>query len=130
MVVVTRNSPKTSSSLSRMRAAAASSRLVIAGGVEQKLALFGQDQPARVAVKQRGVEVFLQRADLAADGGLAQMQRVARMGQAAGIRHRVKYPQLVPIHASLPLPPGVFARPRGLHRDIVLRWSTLTGRSA
>ncbi len=52
------------------------------GGVEQQFALFGQNQPARMAVKQRGVQRFFQRADLAADGGLRQVQRVAGMGQA------------------------------------------------
>jgi hypothetical protein len=97
-----------------MRAAAASSRLHVPRGVEQKLPLFGQDQPPRMAVKQRRVEVLLQRADLPADGRLTQMQRIARMRQAARIRNRVKYPQLVPIHTRvLPLPPILCAADGG-----------------
>ena len=46
-------------------------------------------------------EAFLERADLAADGRLAQVQRLARMGQAARVGHRVKDPQLVPVHRVL-----------------------------
>ena len=37
------------------------------GGVEQKFALFGENQSPRVAVKQRGVQAFFQRPDLARD---------------------------------------------------------------
>src|SRR3546814_7379923 len=40
----------------------------------QKLALLGQDQAARVAVEQRRTQALLQRADLPADGGLAEVQ--------------------------------------------------------
>jgi hypothetical protein len=40
-----------------------------------KLALFGQNQAARMAVKQRGVQRLLQRADLARDRRLRQVQR-------------------------------------------------------
>ena len=39
-----------------------------------------------MAVEKRGIQAFFQRADLAADGGLRQVQRLTRMGEAAGIR--------------------------------------------
>jgi hypothetical protein len=61
-----------------------------AGRVEQELALFGENQAARVAVEERGVEALLERADLAGDGGLAEVQRVAGMGQAARVGDRVE----------------------------------------
>ena len=105
MVVVTRRSPKTSSSLSRMRAAAVSRRRTICdGGVEQQFALFGENQSARVAVKKRGIQAFLQRPDLSAHGRLTEMQRLARVRQAARIGHRVKYSELVPIHCDITVP--------------------------
>ena len=71
-----------------------------AGGIEQQFALLGQDQAAGVAVEQGGVQPLLQRADLARDGGLTEMQRIARMGQRACRRDRVKDAQFVPIHAA------------------------------
>jgi hypothetical protein len=43
-------------------------------GVEQKLSLFGQNQPARMAVEQRGVERFLKPADLAGYRRLRQVK--------------------------------------------------------
>jgi hypothetical protein len=54
--------------------------------------------------KQRRVQALLQRANLAADGGLRQVQHLARMGQAAGIGHRVKNPELVPVHGATLMP--------------------------
>ena len=56
-----------------------------------------------MAVEQRHAEALLERADLAADGGLAEVQRFARMGEAARLGDGVKDPQLVPIH---PVSPG------------------------
>jgi hypothetical protein len=85
------------------------------GGVEQELALFGQDQPARVTVEQRRVQAFLQRADLPADRRLRQMQRVAGMRQAARIGDCMKYAQLVPIHGHTVCPNG--HRPQALIPD-------------
>ena len=64
----------------------------VLGRVKQQFALLGQDQTARMAVKQGRVQPFLQRADLAADGRLRQMQRIARMRQAARIGHGMKNP--------------------------------------
>ena len=69
------------------------------GGVKQQFALFGQDQAAGVTVKEGGAQRFFQRPDLPADGRLRQVQRIARMGQRPGIRHRVEDAQLVPVHA-------------------------------
>ena len=74
----------------------------LARGAEQKFALLGQDQPAGMAVKQRHAKALLERADLAADRGLAEVQRFARMGKAARLGDRVENPQLVPIHAHAP----------------------------
>ena len=65
--------------------------------VVQPLPLFRQDQAARVAVEQRRAEAVLQRADLPADGGLAQAQRFAGMGEGPRLGDRVKDAQLVPI---------------------------------
>src|SRR5262249_29026081 len=50
------------------------------------------------AVEQRDAEALLQRADLAAHRRLAQVQRLARMGEAAGLGDRVEDAQLVPVH--------------------------------
>ena len=69
-----------------------------ARGLEQQLALLGQQQPAGVPAEQRGVEALLERADLAADRRLAQVQRVAGVGEAAGVGHRMEDSQLVPVH--------------------------------
>src|SRR5712691_9765157 len=52
-------------------------------------------------VEKRHAEAFLERADLPADGGLAQVERFAGMGEAARLGDRVKHPQLVPIHRHL-----------------------------
>ena len=70
------------------------------GGVEQKLPLLGQNQAARVAVEERGAERVLERADLAADGRLAQMQHVPGMRERARRRDGVEDPELVPIHGD------------------------------
>src|SRR5437879_10798569 len=52
-------------------------------------------------VEQRYAEAFLERADLPADRGLAQVERLAGMGEAARLGDRVKNPQLVPVHRHL-----------------------------
>ena len=64
----------------------------------QQLPLLRQDQAARVPVEQRHVEAVLQRADLARDRRLAQIEHLARMREAARFRDGVKNSQLVPIH--------------------------------
>ena len=66
--------------------------------LEQQLPLLGQEQPARVPAEERGVEALLQRADLPADRRLAEVQRVAGMGQAARVGHGMEDSQLVPVH--------------------------------
>src|SRR5579871_3532858 len=70
------------------------------GGAVEQFALLGQDQAARVPVKQGDVEAFLERADLAADGRLAEVQGFARMGETPGLGDGVEYPELVPVHYS------------------------------
>ena len=52
--------------------------------LEQELALLGEDQSARVAMKQRDRELLLERAHLARHGRLRQAELLARMGEAAG----------------------------------------------
>ena len=65
---------------------------------EQHLALFGEDQAARMTMEQRDIEFLLERADLPAHRRLRQPEFMSGMGEAAGIRHGVKYPELVPVH--------------------------------
>ena len=68
---------------------------------EQQFALLGQDEAARVAVEQRGLEFLLERADLPAHRRLAEIENLSGMGEGAGIRRCLKNPQLVPIHLAL-----------------------------
>jgi hypothetical protein len=70
----------------------------VAGSGMEDLALLGQDQAPGVAVKQRDFEAVLKRADLAADRRLAEIQCITGVGEATGLRHRVKDSELVPIH--------------------------------
>jgi hypothetical protein len=70
---------------------------VMRGAVEN-LALLGEDEAPGMAVEQRHLEVLLERADLTADCRLRQAEVMAGMGEAAGIGHRVKNSELVPIH--------------------------------
>ena len=72
------------------------------GAVEQ-LALLGEDQAARVAMKQRTPKLLLERAHLAGHRRLRQAELLAGMGEAAGLGGGVKDLQLVPVHADLPL---------------------------
>ncbi len=77
---------------------------------EQQLALLGQDEAAGMAMEQRHGEALLERADLPADRRLAEVQRLTRMGEAAGLGNRVENPQLVPVHP--PSPNGIAPRIR------------------
>ncbi|MEY9583171.1 hypothetical protein ABIA15_001928 [Sinorhizobium fredii] len=63
----------------------------------EHFALFGQNQPARMAMKQLDADILLERTDLAADGGLREMEFVSRMRERAGLRRRMKYAQFVPV---------------------------------
>ena len=60
--------------------------------------LFGQDQAAGMAVKQRCIEAFFKPAHLTGHRRLGQMQGVACVGQTAGICYCMKDSKLVPIH--------------------------------
>ncbi len=62
---------------------------------------FGQHQAAGVAVKQARAELFLERDHLAADRRLAEAERTAGAGKAAGLGDREKNPQPVPVHVVL-----------------------------
>ena len=90
-VVVTFRSPFGRSRLSVSLARAASQlHEHVMGGAEQQVALFGQDQPARMAVEQRDRQLLLQRADLARNRRLRQAELFAGMGEAAGFGGSVK----------------------------------------
>ena len=69
----------------------------VRGAVEQ-LALFGQDQPARMTMEQRRAQLLFERAHLARHRRLRQPELLTRMGEAAGLRGGVKHFQLVPVH--------------------------------
>src|SRR5439155_21036170 len=74
----------------------------------KEFALLGQNQTTGVTMKQGDADAFLQRTDLAADRGLAEVQGLAGMGEASRLGHRMEYAQLVPIHhsaATLSAPP-------------------------
>lgn len=76
---------------------------VVCGAVKQ-FALFGQDQPASMAMKQLDADILLECADLTADGGLGQMQFVGCVRERSRFGSRVKNTQLVPVqwHAASP----------------------------
>jgi hypothetical protein len=64
----------------------------------EALALFGEQQAARVTREKLYFKFVLPRADLAADGGLAEVQLLARVGQTARGRDGVKDAQPVEVH--------------------------------
>jgi hypothetical protein len=64
----------------------------------EHLALLGQNQATGVAMKQRNVQLLLQRADLPAHGRLREAKLMAGMSEAAGISDGMKNPQAIPIH--------------------------------
>ncbi len=98
-VVVTRRSPCGFSRLSISRERTASSfSATSCTALQQRLALFGEDQAARMAMKQRRAEIAFERADLPADRRLAEAQRFARVGERARLRGSLKDAQLVPVH--------------------------------
>ena len=67
-------------------------------GAKQQVALFGEDQPARMAMEQRHRKFLLQRADLPRHRRLRKPELFAGVGKASRLRRRVKDFQLVPIH--------------------------------
>ncbi len=69
----------------------------------ENLPLFGENQAAGVAVKEGHFETFLQPANLPADRRLAEIERLAGMGEAARFGDHLKDTKLVPIH-DLPHP--------------------------
>src|SRR5262249_40529714 len=66
----------------------------------EQLALLGEYQSARVTVEQRNRNALFERADLAADRRLAEIQGPTGMGEAPRFGDSVEYAQLVPIHHS------------------------------
>ena len=85
----------------------------VVGGAKQQVALLGQDQPARMAVKQRHRELLLERADLARHRRLREPELLAGVGEAAGFGGGVKDFELVPVHggwsALAPRAPGMWS---------------------
>ena len=76
----------------------------VAGGPEQQVALLGEDQAPGMAVEQGSLQLALERADLAADSGLAQAQIVTGAREASRFGDGVENPDLVPVH-GIPLMP-------------------------
>src|SRR4029077_16558179 len=64
----------------------------------EQLALLGEDEAARVTMEERNAEALLESADLPADRRLAEIQRLAGRGEAAGLGNRVEHPQFIPVH--------------------------------
>jgi len=58
----------------------------------EQFALLGQQQSAGMAMEQGGLELLLEAANLAADRGLAQIQLLAGVGQAAGVCNGMENP--------------------------------------
>src|SRR5205085_931553 len=77
----------------------------LVGGVVKEFALLGQDQPARVAVKERDAQLLFERRDLPRYRRLRQPKLFARMREAAGLGGGVENLELVPVHPSNLLPP-------------------------
>src|SRR6478736_10425659 len=69
----------------------------------EQFALLGENEPARMAVKQRCTQLTLKRANLPTNGGLTQTKYVASLGKAAGFCDGIKNPDAVPIHRVSPV---------------------------
>src|SRR5262249_36685911 len=83
----------------------------VVGGAVQELALFGQDEPAGVAVEQGHRQFLLQRADLSRHRRLRETELLTRLGEAARLGGGVENLQLVPVHGSRPT--GLLGPPHG-----------------
>ena len=83
--------------LSASSACARRASTSLTAGIEH-LAFVGEREAARMTLEQRRGDFFFQRADLAADGRLAERQHLAGMGEAARRGDRVKDAKLVPVH--------------------------------
>jgi hypothetical protein len=94
---------------------------------EQRLALFGEDQAARMAMKQRRAEILFERADLPADGRLAQTQRFAGMGERARLGRGLKNAQLVPVHCPRGPPDARIRDISGLRRKPIAQHDNFAG---
>ena len=64
-----------------------------------------------MAVKQGRAQAFLQPANLSADRRLAEPQRIAGMGQAAGVGDRVEDSEFVPVQQDQIFRFGASKRP-------------------
>ena len=78
----------------------------------KKFSLLGQNEPARVPVKKRNIQVALKGADVAADCRLADAQRFARVRETSRFRRSVENPKFVPIHWEIAAPSALFRRLR------------------
>ncbi|MEO6022408.1 MAG: hypothetical protein ABIP64_04690 [Burkholderiales bacterium] len=54
---------------------------------KQTLSSLGQDHASRCSLKQCHLEIIFQRFDLCRDGGLTDVQRLARAGELAKLRN-------------------------------------------
>src|SRR5215475_10316470 len=75
--------------------------------------LLSESWASAMAMEKGDVEALLERADLAADRRLAKVQRLARMGEAAGLGHGMEDAQLVPVHHRRSIIPSA-SRPPAL----------------
>src|SRR5260370_614057 len=62
-------------------------------GAEQQFTLLGQDQATRMPMEERCLELLFERADLPADGRLAEVENLPRMGEGTGIGRGLKHAQ-------------------------------------
>ena len=67
-------------------------------GVMKELALFGENESARVTMEERNPELLLERRNLPRYRRLRQSQLLAGMGKAASLGGGVENLQLVPVH--------------------------------
>src|SRR5262249_56078505 len=73
----------------------------VVGGVMEELTLLGQNEPARMTVKQRHAELLFERRHLPRHRRLRQAELLAGMREAAGLGGGVENLELVPVHGPL-----------------------------
>ena len=74
----------------------------------KEFALLRQDEPARMAMKKRNIQIAFKRADVTADRRLADAQRLAGMRETSRFRCSVENPKFVPIHRQTAAPSALF----------------------
>src|SRR5262249_24425488 len=81
-------------------------------GVMKELTLFGQNEPARMTVKQRHAELLFERRHLPRHRRLRQAELLAGMREAAGLGSGVENLELVPVHGHLSTRQGLHSAAR------------------